>query len=395
MTKTQLGNKAVSNGVAQIEYTVPDGQQGLYTLYATYEENDHYETCVNSTSYRIRIPTVITVENTRASYGEEAVFVAHVKHHTNQNVDAGTVQFQVGGTNIGTPVNVVNGVATLTFDEAPNSWDDNADITASFIQTDLYGGSVTSTPATLFMRDDTTVLVSNISGNRDSNVTIEATITSGAGADLVNVNEGTAKLYIDNTVQGNEVNVVNGQVSFTYHIADNAVTGGHTIKVEYVPATTDAEYDPSESTAVLTVRIPTVLTAVNVIGNKGATVPVTINAKDQNNTSLTSGTVSITIGSESPQTAIIGANGEATINYTIPQTAEGGDVISFTASYVEDVNYQGSTMATSGTISVRYGTGIVVDSVQAELGDTITLSSTVTDENEDLVNEGSVVYEIE
>lgn len=386
MTRTNIGTATVENGVAETTYTIPgDATTGSHTLYATYEQNDNYMLAEGYNTIEIRIPTVTTIEDVLASIGETATFTANVKHHTNQNVNEGTVQFQMGGVNIGTPASVSNGVATLQY-EIPSNTEDGTEITAVFIETTTYGAS-TSAAGTISIREGTNVLVQSLSANRDTTATITATVTDASGD---NVSTGQAQLYIDNTISGEPVNVVNGAVSFSYAVANNAILGGHTIKVAYLQNDT---YDPAEGTATLTVRTPTTLTAVNVSGNKGATIPVTVRVTDPNSTAIINGTVNITVGQGTAVPATVGSSGEATINYDIPSDATG--TIEFTAEYVENVNYQGSTMATAGVITVRKGITIVVDSVKAELGDEITLGSTVTDENSQLVDEGTVNYEIE
>ena len=386
MTRTNIGTATVENGVAETTYTIPgDATTGSRTLYATYQQNDNYMLAEGYNTIEIRIPTVTTIEDVLASIGETATFTANVKHHTTQNVDEGTVQFQMGGVNIGTPAAVSNGVATLQY-EIPSNTEDGTEITAVFIETNTYGAS-TSAAGTISIREGTNVLVQNLSANRDTTATITATVTDASGD---NVNTGQAQLYIDNTISGEPVNVVNGAVSFSYSVANNAILGGHTIKVAYLQNDT---YDPAEGTATLTVRTPTTLTAVNVSGNKGATIPVTVRVTDPNSTAIIDGTVNITVGQGTAIPATVGSSGEATINYEIPSDASG--TIEFTAEYVENVNYQGSTMETTGVITVRKGITIVVDSVKAELGDEITLGSTITDENSQLVDEGTVNYEIE
>lgn len=386
MTRQQIGTASVENGVAETTYTIPgDATTGSRTLYATYEQNDDYMLAEGYNTIEIRVPTITTVSNVLASIGETATFSATVKHHTTENVNEGTVQFQLAGVNIGTPVNVANGVATLQY-EIPSNTEDGTEITAIFIETQTYGAS-TSSAGVLSIREGTNVVVENLSANRGDTATITATITD---ADGDNVSTGQAQLYIDNTISGEPVNVVGGSVSFSYDVASNAVVGGHTIKVSYLQNDT---YDPADGTATLTVRTPTTLTPVNVSGNKGATIPITVRVTDPNSSAIINGTVNITVGEDSPQSATVGTSGEATIQYEVPSDASG--TINFTATYVENVNYQGSVMATDGVITIRKGVTLVVDSVKAELGDEITLSSTATDEYSELVTEGTVTYELE
>lgn len=384
MVKTNIGSTSVVDGRAQKAYTIPsDITPGSHTIYATYAENDHFMQSVGHNTAEIRISTTITVDNVIASIGETATFTAHVKYNTNQNVNEGTVQFQLGGTNIGSPVNVQNGVATLNYEIPSNP---SSSITAIFIETATYGSS-TSVAGTLSIRGGINVVISNVSANLGSTATISATITDDNEDP---VPSGQAQLYIDNTISGTPQTVTNGQVSFSYSVANNAVLGGHTIKVTYLQ---NDDYDSADGTATLVVRTPTTLTPVNVSGNKGQSIPVTIRVTDPNGSAITSGTVNISVGNASAVSATVGNSGEATITFEVPNNAS--DTIAFTAVYVENTNYQGGSTSTSGIITVRKGTVVVVDSVKAELGDEISLGATVTDEDSELVEEGIVTYEIE
>ena len=292
----------------------------------------------------------------------------------------------MGGVNIGSPQNVnSNGIATLQY-EIPSNTVDGTAIKAIFIETTTYGSSQ-SANGTLRIRSNVNVVVTNVSANRNSTATISATITDSNGD---NITQGQAQLYIDNTASGTPVSISNGAVSFTYSVANNATVGSHSIKVTYIQ---NEDYDSADGTAILTVRTPVTLTAVNVSGNKGSTISVTIRVTDSNNASITSGTVNITVGLDSPVSASVGSGGEATIQYSIANDASG--TVSFTGQYVENNNYQGATTSTNGVITIRKGTTVTVDSIKAELGDEITLGATVTDENSNLVNEGTVTYEIE
>ncbi|RAP44332.1 MAG: hypothetical protein BZ136_08890 [Methanosphaera sp. rholeuAM74] len=291
----------------------------------------------------------------------------------------------MGGNNIGTPVNVVNGVATLQY-EIPSNTADGTAIKAIFIETNTYAASE-SAAGSIKIRESTNVVVNDISANRDTSITITASVTDEDGDPI---NKGKARLYIDNTLNGELRSVSNGTVSFPYTVADNAVLGGHTIKVVYVQ---NDDYDSADGTGQLIVRTPTSLSPVNVSANKGSTIPVTVNVKDSNNQVVPNGTVNITVGNGEAVAATVNASGEATIQYEVPNNATG--TINFTAAYIENNNYQSSTMSTNGVITIRKGVTVVVDSLKANIGDTVTLSSTITDENDNVVTAGTVDYEIE
>ena len=384
--KIKIGTANVVDGEATIEWTIPSTMKiGTSNIYGTYIENSVYMSAEGYNTIQIRHATTTTVQNVLASIGETSTFTANVKYSTNQNVNEGTVQFQLGNANIGSPVNVSNGIATLQY-IIPSNIESGAEIRAYFLETNTYAAS-TSNPGTLTLREGTNVSVNNISANRGEEITITANVTdSNAGP----VNTGSAKLYIDDTlIDTQNINTTTGVVSFTYAVANNAILGSHTIKIEYQQ---NDSYDAGEGTGTLTVRTPTNLNPVNISANAGSTIPITINVVDQNNTPIPTGTVNIVIGETSPISAQVNASGEATIQYNVPQDASG--TISFTAIYVENQNYQGSTTSTPGIITIRKATVVIVDSKRANIGDTINLSATVTSE-EEMVDEGTLDFEIE
>ena len=230
MTRTEIATATVTDGEARTNYTIPSTiPAGSHRLYGVFQENDTHETATGYNTFEIRIATVTTINNVLASIGETATFTAQVQYNTNQNVDSGTVQFQMGGNNIGTPVNVSNGVARLQY-EIPSNTETGTSIKAIFLETNTYAASE-SADGSIKIREGTNVTVTNVSGNLDSDITIEADITDSDGD---RVNSGRARLYIDGTLNGELQTVTRGKVTFPYHIADNAVLGGHTIKVAYI-----------------------------------------------------------------------------------------------------------------------------------------------------------------
>lgn len=386
MVKTQIGTANVTQGEGSTTYTIPsDAHVGENTIYGLYQENTTYEQAEGHSTLEIRIPTVVTVQNVLASIGETATFTATVKHHTDQNVNEGKIQFKLGGQNIGQEVNVTNGTATVEY-QIPSNTSTGTVITAEFKQTNTYAAS-TSNNAVLTIRESTNITINDVSANRGSTATIVAEVTDENGDDI---DTGSATLYIDNVQQGNSINVSNGTASFTYNVSNNESLGSHTIRVEYAQ---NNDYDSGTGTGSLIVRTPTFLSAVNVSGNKNGTVPVVIQVVDHNGSAVTSGTVDITVGSNQAVSAQVNNNGEATINFNIPQNASG--TIQFTGQYVENTNYQGSSTSTNGVITIRKGVTVTLENMNAVLGEQITLTAGIKDENNDPVTSGDIVFEIE
>lgn len=386
MVKTQIGTAKVENGRGTTEYTVPaDAHIGENTLTGVYQENDTYDQATGTGTLHIRIPTVVSVNNVLASLGENASFTATVKHHTTQNVEEGQVQFQLAGEDIGTPVNVVDGLATLQY-VIPSNTSTGQVITARFIQTDSYAGSDASN-GILSIREDSNVTITNLSANRGTTTTITASITDNNGD---GINTGTATLYIDDTQQGTAVTVENGAATFNYSIGSEETVGGHVIRVEYAQ---NDEYNSATGTGNLVIRTPTRLIPVNVSATKGGAVQVTIQVVDHNNSAITSGTVNITVAQDSPVSAELNNNGEATITYNVPNSATG--TINFSGQYIENTNYQGSTTTTNGIITIRKAVTVTIQNIQAVLGEEINIIGTITDEDNDPVTDGEIIFNIE
>ena len=390
MTKIEIGTVSVNDGVAETEYTIPSNfNVGESTITAVYIQNDHYQTGQATSTATIKRPTSITVNNTLGSIGQTGTFVATVTDVlASTNVIDGTVQFKRNGTNFGSPVSAANGVFTLS-QTIPGDAQTGDEITAVYQGTTTYSTCTSSTAGILTIRSDINITIQTVSANRGTTPTIVATATDGNG-DPVTV--GSAVLKVDGTQSGQSVTIdsTDGTFTFTsYSVANNAAVGSHTITVEY--AQNDV-HNATTGTGSLIVRTPTVLTAVNTSvnpGQTGATIQVTV--KDSSNNDVTEGNVQIKVGTGSPVTAGV-SNGLATINYNVPANASG--TISFTANYVENTNYQASTMATAGVITVRQAVTVQVADISANLADTVTLEATVTSGNAE-VDEGQLTFSIE
>ena len=405
MTRKQIGTADVVRGVAEAEWDVPSNETvGTRILYATYVMNDEYMTAEAYNNAVIRIPTTTTVygmsgQNTTTqilgSVGETVRIYADVKFNTDNNVDAGGVQFIINkGTDDERPINTTyatlsNGTAYVDYKILDG--DSTGDtITAVYNRGGDYENSESSTPATFKIREASNVVVSPQRGNRGDTVSIVAAITDSDGDEIT---QGDAQLYIDNTAVGQPVSVSEGSVTFSYDISNNEVVGSHTVKVTYGQT---GDYDPSEGTSTLTVRNPTTLTSETIYVNRGQQdVPVVIQVRDSLNQNVSSGTVNITVGSGIAQSAQV-TGGEAQILFDVPNDAAYGSTISFTAAFVEDNTYQGSTMANNGVISVRKALTMVVNDIDAVLGQQdVTLSATVDNTDGTPVTSGTVNFEIE
>lgn len=390
MTNYTINTVNVKNGMATTEYTIPSNfKVGESTIRAIYLENGKYQRGEATSTATIKRPTSITVGNTLGTTGETATFTATVLDIVaNENVTEGTVQFKLGGVNFGSPVTASNGTFTLS-QTIPNDAETGDEITAVYQGNSTYSTCTTTTAGILTLRGDINIVVPTLSANRGSNPTITATCTDG-NANPVTV--GSAILKIDGVQSGEAVTIDSSTGTFTftsYTVPNSATVGSHTITIEYQQNDT---FNAQTGTGSLIVRTPTVLTAVNSSANPGQTGhTVQVNVRDDSNHEVTEGNVEITVGNGSAVTAAV-SNGVATITYDVPQSASG--TISFTASYVENANFQASTTAVAGVITIRQAVLVSVEDVSGNLSDTIELSATVTSDGTD-VDEGQLTFDIE
>ena len=173
----------------------------------------------------------------------------------------GTVQFQVGSTNIGSPVTVSGGVATLSTTTLPVGSDTiNAAFTPA--QFAAYGGSSGSTSFTVSpapaANTNAALLVNPTTAAADTAVALTATLTNAGTSAPLNAGDGTVTFY-DNgatnsaSITSSSVNL--GSVALgsggTAGLTDSSFgVGSHYIVASFVPSAS-ATYNPSSSLAVL------------------------------------------------------------------------------------------------------------------------------------------------
>lgn len=383
MADENIGKAKVSGGNASLTYVVPsDSIIGERVLHAKYGETDNYKSAESTSSYHIRYKTNITVGNIIGSKGQSATFTANVKYNSTIAVPEGTVQFALAGTNIGTPQTVSNGVATLTY-TLPDSTVDQSEITATYIKTDKYGASTTSTPGILSLRKALNFTMSDVYANRGSKATFEVTLTD---SNSTAITTGDITLYIDDVSTGLTSSPnSSGKVTFTYTIPSSTTTGTHTYTVKYAQ---NDSYDAAEASGQLTIRKKVTLTPVNISANAGTDAVITIKVVDEDSITVVSGSLTFTIAGETHTTQVT-ASGEATYTYSIP--ADSTRDITFSGSYAQNNNYESGVTTVDGIIHLRKDVVVTVADVEAVTTESVGISATVMS-GETAVNEGEITF---
>jgi len=203
------GPVSVVGGQAQTTYAFP--AVGVQVVSAEYSGTSNFDTSAGSTDHTVqKTPTTTTVvaAPNPAQVGQQVTFTATIS----PTPDGGTVQFKVDGSNVGAPVSVVAGKATLQQTYATPG---PRVIRAEYSGTAGYEASAGETTLQVNKADTTTVLTSTPNPSLVGQpVTLKATVTPTPDG-------GTVQFNVDGTDVGAPVPVVGGVAEYV-HTFDSA-----------------------------------------------------------------------------------------------------------------------------------------------------------------------------
>jgi hypothetical protein len=168
--------------------------------------------------------TTVTSNNPSANYGQSVTFTATVAAD-NCNGQTGTVQFQIDGNDVGSPVPLSNYVATYT---ASTLTAGNHSITAIYSGDNNFASSTSSVFTQSVARNTTTTAVtsSNSASSFGQGVTFTATVASASD----NGETGTVQFQVDGNDIGSPVPLSNNIATYT---ASTLTAGNHSITAVY------------------------------------------------------------------------------------------------------------------------------------------------------------------
>lgn len=374
----------VRNGVAVYEYRINSNTPvGEYTLKGTYLENETYKSSSDTATLNVRIKTIAQI-NTEfiTNYEESLTIDAQVMYDNNSPVDSGIVEFYINNTLLGTAT-VIQGVASYTIYSILSSYKTGDKIKAVYKGDNTYSPCV-SNEATLKIRKDVTIIVSNIIASRGENAEITFDVVDSNNAPV----DGTCNLIVD----GNRVSSLvldEGSAGYSYAISQNLDKDVLPVRIEYIE---NDNYKDTSATTVINIRKPVTVTCTNVSANAGESVSLTITIIDNHNVGVTGGKVNVTVGNNTTQQYSVSNDGIATFQYTVGASETG--TINYTATYVKNDNYESGTSSVAGIITIRKAINITVEDVTVNVGETVPLIARITDNNNTPVNVGYVEFEI-
>jgi CSLREA domain-containing protein len=360
--------------------------------------------------------TSTTATNASATFSESnqnVILTANLTATTGDTVNGGTTTFSVfnGGTQIGsstTSGTVSGGTASATFTLPAGTGGGTYSIHASYSGTstgtgDFLSSSDVSHTLTVNPASTTTVAANQTAtfSTVSQNVTLAATVTSGAGT----VNEGTVTFTLLNgaTPVGTATTsstVSNGSASVSYTVPAGTPVGTYTIKAVY---NGDSNLSTSTDTShTLTISAATTTAAANATATFSSTnQPVTLSATVTSAAgTVSTGTVTFSVFNGATQIGSSTAaanvtNGSASTTYTLP----GG---TNAATYTIQANYTGAggfNSSSDNTHTLTVSAASTTTTAQnAAAGfsaspESVTLSATVTS-TAGTVNAGTVTFTV-
>lgn len=183
---------------------------------------------------------------------------------------------------------------------------------------------------------------------------------------------------------------VSGGIARTnYTIPSDELVGDFTLQGTYVQ---NDHYKEATATADFKVRIGTTITVDNVTGNHGESSNFTAHVLQTGNTPVNDGQVQFKIEGNIIGTANV-SNGVATYAYTIPSSV--ADNSSITANYLGTSTYGTSATSSSGTLHIRSGVTVTVDSTYQSRSGSVDLACIVEDGSGNPITDTSVDFYID
>jgi hypothetical protein len=256
------------------------------------------------------IPTVtsisLSLSETTAYVGDILTLKATLQ--ANQGALSGqTVSFLVNGTSIGSAITDTSGTATLNYqlNIAPG----NYIITAQFLPTGSYGGSIATATLSVSAIPTTISLDAPTSVTTGDSVTITATLTGNGNG----ISGQTVIFSVQGKPIGSGMTDTSGKAIITYTV--NLIPGTYVINATFQGNT---KYKPVNGFTNLIVK--PLLTELNLTVPTSFTVGhnVTFSAKltDSNGNPISGQTVSFIVNGTVYGTAVTDASGTARINYS-------------------------------------------------------------------------------
>jgi streptogramin lyase len=297
--------------------TLAVGNDHIYAIYTPTNANFTGSTSGTLTQVvNLDSPTLtLTSSLNPSSYGQSVTFTFNAVPAVGTILPTGTVQFEVNGLAAGTPVTLVNGLATYTTNQIVVGTNTILAVFAS-ATTNFASGSATLNQVVNVDTPTMTLTSSLNPSNYGQQVTFTAVITQASGTVTPT---GSLQFYLNGALLGTPQTLIDGVASYT---TNTIPVGSQTIRAVYTPA--NADFNTISGTLIQVVNLDTPLLTLSSSLNPsayGQQVTLNFTAVQASGTIIPTGTVQLAVNGVNLGAAITLNNGVASL--TTNQLAAG------------------------------------------------------------------------
>jgi hypothetical protein len=375
----------VAGGLATASFSTAALATGVHTVVASYSGDASFTASSATLAGGQTITgkplssTVVSTSVSPAVYGQSITFTASVSAGAGNGTPTGSVQFQIDGSNFGSPVNLTNGAAA-------SGAVSNLSVTNHTIQA-LYSGDATFASSTASLtqsvaKGSTSTVVSSSPSQSVFGQVVSFTASISVLSPSSGVPTGTIQFMIDGGSLGTPVSLstTGGAITASFTTASMAV-GSHTIAASY---SGDASFSSSSAAALtLIVGKATTSSALGVsaqasVFGQSVSFTATVSVASPG-AGMPSGTVQFVVdGSNAGSPVNVStAGGVTAASFSTASLATG--VHTVVASYSGDASFTSSTAtALTQTVSKAMTGTVLVSSANPSIsGQSVIFSATV------------------
>lgn len=366
-TDTPHGIALDHDGLA---YVLGEASDGFPTTLGALKRNCGW--AYNATITKLYLPRLsrLTVDGVEGSPTDWITLRATLTTQAGSPLAGYPVRFTVDGVAVPGSVSTTNasGVATRTY-QIPADLLGTRALAAAYAGDANYGAAAAT--ATLKSAYTTTITASDATGSVGAALALSAALTATSPSGTGNLRGATVSFSINGATVGTAVTGSNGVATLNTSVPEGL---GSSAVIGTTYAGADDLFGSSDTATLSIGKGATTLAVANTTANTGNVVSLAATLTNKTG-SVVGRMVTITVDGSS-SSARTGADGVATVDYTVPTTAAAGPH-AISAAFEGDPDYLPSSG--SGTLTVYVATRLQVADVVGATGATVTLSATLSE----------------
>ena len=372
--------KTNTNGVATQSYTPTKVE--TQTITATYKgdsQHNNSTATANITVKKLNTKLAVKASNTAPVLNTSINITATLTDASGNKLANQNVTLSVAGKTFNVKSNS-NGVATQSYTPVKV---ETQTIKATYKGDSKYNNSTATTNISVKkLNTKLAVKASNTSPVLNTSINITATLTDASGNKLANQN-------VTLSVAGKTFNVKTN--------SNGVATQSYTptkVETQTITATYKGDSQHNNSTATANITVKKINTKIDLkVSNStpvnNTTITITATLTDTNNNKLANQHITLNVNGKT-YNVTTNKDGVVTMSYT-PTKVETQTI---TATFKGNGQNNNSTATTKITVQNKYNTKTVMTAASGVIGEKLTIKATVTDTNNNKVNEGNLIFKI-